>query len=229
MMRPNNYAGSADGWDTWYLSSGSFLGNDQNSNSNIPRSFTVDNDPTNYDPRKPPANYNTDPLLYTNKELTINNYTDYADYGITYNSSSNQFELDLDALAAGIAGLITPDFAGVFDLVYDAQPDIGGNDWTNLNNNFNNDFDNTIIDITDLNNQLKPVEPFTVPYYPPVNTSAFIPAQYPTVPTGTIPPSYGGAMASTLNTGWDLFDSLGVLAFLCPLIVFLLIWKLTGK
>ena len=98
--------------------------------------------------------------MYTNKELTINNYNDYADYGITYNSSSNQFELDLDALAAGIAGLITPDFAGVFDLVYDAQPDIGGNDWTNLNNNFNNDFDNTIIDITDLNNQLKPVEPF---------------------------------------------------------------------
>lgn len=227
MMLPNNYAGSS-GWGTWYLSYGSFIGNSNQTLDFINRTFTTNDN--NYDPRKPPGTYNIDPNLRTDTLLTTNNVNNYNDYGISYNSSTNQFELDIDALAAGIAGLISPDFNGNFGLVYDAQPGIGLGDWNNLDNNVNADFDTSITDISNTIESLLPSNNgWTPPSYPPVNTSAFIPAQYPTVPTGTIPPSYGGAMASTLNTGWDLFDSLGILAFICPLIFLLLIWKLTGK
>ena len=230
MMRPNNYAGSAEGWGTWYLSSGSFLGNSNNSITVAPRSFTTTNDPQNYDPRKPPANFNVDPLLLTDKQLTPENVNNYNDYGITYNDTTMQFELDLDALAAGIAGLISPDFKGNFDLVYDSQPDIGGNDWTNLNNNYNTDIENKLNDLDLVVKDLLPGEPFTVPYYPPVNTSAFIPAQYPTIPvTATFHPNYVKAVGNTLNNGWNLFDSLGLCVIVVPVVIMLLLWRLTGR
>lgn len=232
MMRPNNYAGSAEGWGTWYLSSGSFLGNSNNSMGVAPRSFTVNNDPSNYDPRKPPASYNVDPLLLTDTQLTPQNVSNYNDYGISYNSTTNQFDLDIDALAAGIAGLISPDFNGNFGLVYDNQPPIGGSDWTDLTNNYNTDSDNTITDISNLIESLLPSTGggWTPPDYPAVNTSAFIPAQYPTIPvTATFHPNYVKAVGNTLNNGWNLFDSLGLCAILVPVVIMLLVWRLTGR
>ena len=196
MMRPNNYSGSAEGWGTWYLSSGSFLGNSNNSMNIAPRSFTVNNDPNNYDPRKPPASLNVDPLLLTDTQLTPENVSNYNDYGISYNSTTNQFELDIDALAAGIAGLISPDFKGNFDLVYDNQPGIGSSDWTNLDNNFNSDFDSSITDISNVIQSMLPSSPgWQSPDFPAVTTYDIV--VRPVMPTITQPvPEYLPTCAS---------------------------------
>lgn len=220
MMRPNNYAGSADGWDSWYLSSGAFIGNSNNSLTIVPRSFTTTNDPTNYDPRKPPAVLNPDPLLLTDTQLTPQNVNNYSDYGITYNSTNLDFELDVNALAAGIAGQLIPEFQGVFDLVYDSQPDIGGNDWTNLNNNYNLDYDNAINDISVIMKDLLPVEPWQEPSFPALETNPLVDYTYPTLPTQTVPQNVIDDVGTVLDIGFDCIDVLDIAGILIALAVF---------
>lgn len=217
MMRPNNYSGSAEGWGTWYLSSGSFLGNSNNSLTVAPRSFTTTNDPQNYDPRKPPANYNVDPLLLTDKQLTPENVSNYNDYGITYNNNTMQFELDVDALAGALAGMLQPDFQGKFDLVYDNQPPIGGSDWTDLTLNYNTDLDNKINDLDLIVKDLLPVEPWQEPSFPALETDPLVTYTYPTLPTETVPPSLINATSDFFGYGFSLLDAFGVSTILIAL------------
>lgn len=217
MMRPNNYSGSAEGWGTWYLSSGSFLGNSNNSLTIAPRSFTTNNDPQNYDPRKPPSNYNVDPLLLTDKQLTPENVSNYNDYGITYNNNTMQFELDVDALAGALAGMLQPDFQGKFDLVYDNQPPIGGNDWTDLTLNYNTDLDNKINDLDLIVKNLLPAEPWQEPSFPALETDPLVTYTYPTLPTETVPPTIINATSDFFGYGFNLLDSFGVTGILIAL------------
>ena len=67
------------------------------------------------------------------------------------------------------------------------------------------------------------------PSYPSVNTSAFIPATYPTFTIQTIPPAYGEVMGETLSNGWDILDSLGIISLLVPFVIIILFWRFTGK
>lgn len=217
MMRPNNYSGSAEGWGTWYLSSGSFLGNSNNSLVVAPRSFTTINDPQNYDPRKPPANYNVDPLLLTDKQLTPENVSNYNDYGITYNSNTMQFELDVDALAGALAGMLQPDFQGKFDLVYDNQPPIGGSDWTDLTLNYNTDLENKINDLDLIVKDLLPAEPWQEPSFPALETDPLVTYTYPTLPTETVPPSLINATSDFFGYGFSFLDAFGVSTILIAL------------
>lgn len=227
MMRPNNYSGSADGWEKWFMSSGAFIDNGTGTLGTVGQTFTINN--YNYDPRKPPAVYNYDNRVTTNNVLTTENVDNYADYGITYNTLKGEFELDVDALAAGLAANLVPQLQGNFDLVYNSQPDIGGSDWTQLPNNFNADFETNILQIDDLIGDLPLPEGWQPPKYPPVNTKPFIDVNYPTIPTYTIQTGYAMQMGDTLQDGWDIFDTLGLIPVICPLIILLLLWRFTGK
>lgn len=220
MMRPNNYSGSADGWGTWYLSSGSFLGNSNNSLTVAPQSFTITNDPQNYDPRKPPANFNVDPLLLTDKQLTPENVNNYNDYGITYNNNTMEFELDIDALAGALAGMLQPDFQGKFDLVYDNQPPIGGSDWTDLTLNYNTDLDNKINDLDLIVKDLLPAEPWQEPSFPALETNPLVDYTYPTLPTQTVPQNVIDDVGTVLDIGFDCIDVLDIAGILIALAVF---------
>lgn len=185
------------------------------------------------DPEYPPVYIvpNTSPFNSgkTINQTTINNYNDY---GMTYNSDTSSFELDPTVLAAALAAEIDPTFAGLFGGVFSAQPAIGlGFDTPDLE--LGSNYIDLIDDAVDLiiensQNQGGGGSSWQPPSYPAVNTSAYIPATYPTIPTNTYPSDYLPAMADTVNDGWDLFDSLGILSFLIPIVIFCAVWRFTG-
>ena len=150
-------------------------------------------------------------------QTTINNYSDY---GFDYDSVNGTLELDPTVLAGALAGALIPEFQGVFDLVYGAQPAIGME--FNATNN--------TLDYLDLieDNQGGDLTVWEPPSYPAVNTSAYIPATYPTVPTNTLPSGYAEDMGDVLTNGWDMYDALGLTALFIPIIVLLLLWRFTG-
>lgn len=65
--------------------------------------------------------YNTTHNHYLD-QTTINNYSDY---GFDYDSVNGTLDLDPTVLAGALAGALIPEFQGVFDLIYGAQPAIG--------------------------------------------------------------------------------------------------------
>lgn len=225
---PNNWRGGG-GVPTWYLSSGGFFPKNYSTTS---LTFNTQTD-TNIDPRKPPAIKNPDPRLNVNTLLTTANVDNYADFGVTYNSLTGKFDLDVNALAAGLAAQIVPQFEGVFNGVYQAQPDIDSSDWSvsNLTNNYVEDYSDLVVDISnEVQEILDSRSPVWVPpRYPAVNTSAFIPAQVPTIPTNTLPSYIGVQMGESLSLGWDLFDHLGLAVIVVPIILMLLLWRFTGR
>lgn len=80
--------------NVWYLSSGGFVQPSQTT-KNL---FNIGD--TNINPALPPAAI-TNNNIY-NTPITNNNVNNYADYGVTYNSVSGEFELDADVLAGKI-------------------------------------------------------------------------------------------------------------------------------
>ena len=187
-LLPNNYSGGQNGsFGIWYLSSGGFF---PRNNSTTSLTFNTQSD-TTIDPKKPPAIINPDTRLNVNTLLTTANVDNYADFGVTYNSVTGKFDLDINALSAKLADDIVPQFEAVFNGTYESQPDINSNNWSTdyLTNNYVQDYDNMIIDIDNKVQEIidsrSPV--WVPPRYPAVNTSAFIPAQVPTIPTNTLP------------------------------------------
>lgn len=150
-------------------------------------------------------------------QTTINNYSDY---GFDYDSLNGTLDLDPTVLAGALAGALIPEFQGAFDLVYGAQPAIGME--FNATNN--------TLDYLDLieDNQGGDLTVWEPPSFPAVNTSAYIPATYPTVPTNTLPSGYAEDMGDVLTNGWDMYDALGLTALFIPIIVLLLLWRFTG-
>lgn len=204
---------------TWWLTSvGNFSGNAFNS--------SLTNSADNIYATKAPV-YN----VYNNNEfkngstLTTNNVNNYSDYGITYNSDTNKFDLDLNALLAGIGAELDTKFKPVFDGVYSLQPDVGA-DFTDNTNNYLDIFDDYIVDIIDT--KFPPSAGWQPPKYPAVNTSAYIPVTYPTIPTATYPQGYLESMGDTLTEGQDIFDTFGVLGIIIPIVIFLVLWRILG-
>ena len=209
---------------------------------------TVDNDPSyltnNFNnnitnvinPKNPPAYIvpNDSPFKSgkTINNTTVNNYNDY---GITYDNDTNQFELDIDALAAALGAAITPEFQGLFDGTFELQPEIGANfdNSPSLDFNYTTDFD---LSIDNLFKELFPDygggggswEP---PTYPSVNTSTYIPASVPSYETyvmQTVPDGVLSSARTYMSLGWDLFDGLGLVALVIPLALLGILWKFTG-
>ena len=67
------------------------------------------------------------------------------------------------------------------------------------------------------------------PSYPAVNTQAFIPATYPTFEVTTFSVADGQIISEQLSDGWTVADSLGLTSVLVPIVIFILLWRFTGK
>lgn len=188
-------------------------------------------------------NYYYNDYIQGGTVINENNYHDYYD-----GAFAPAFDIDPDLPLAEILGLLAdllPDFDAdikptldlsvdsLFDRLldyYGNMPDIGFQWDPDLDNN--NYWDIQLPDFPSdsggggSGGDYKPWEP---PEYKPVNTAPFIPATYPTIPTGTLPVSFAQNMGGILQDGWDIFDHLDVLAVLCPLVVIVLLWRITGK
>lgn len=206
----------------FYITSAFFNDTDEFGSSHINDYFTTD--PANIDPSKPPAYILPDDNPLSGGQ-TINNNTinNYNDYGIT--DIDGQLSIDPDILAGALGALVDPDFMGALGGVFDAQPQIGLGFDTPLDLNLPELFDDFIDSLV----VYPPSSGWEPPSYPAVNTSAFIPATYPTYSTVTIPQDLAQNMGKILTSGWDIFDSLGVLSFVVPIIIMLLLWRFTGK
>lgn len=220
-----HYIGNNHSPADWYITSGAFFPNNVTNLNDLNRSFSIDSDiKVN---QAPTYNfYNSGDTISTGTQITTENVTNYNDYGVTYNQDSGEFELDLDVLTAKVEADITPKFDLSFKGVYENQPAIDG-DFTVNDNNYIDITDKYITDIVD--KFYPPASGWEPPSYPAIDTTPLFPATYPTVPTGTLPPSFGQGLGETLSNGWTLYDSLGLTAILVPIIIMLLLWRLTGK
>ena len=177
----------------------------------------------NYDFRKFPVYRITNNKFqsYDNSVNYETKYYDeyYIDSGITINND-NKTEIDYDTLQASISAPLELQFKSLFDDIYSFQPDIGLE--------FNET--NNIIDYPSVVNPLPPsTGGWEPPSYPAVNTQPIITAQIPTYSLSTIPPAMGQVISESLGTGWDMFDSLGILAILVPCVLIIVFWRFTGK
>lgn len=221
-VNPSNHRITLDstinsGLINWYMSSyGNFTGTNF-----VP--FSTD---TNINAQKAPVYnvYNSN-TFNSGATLTTQNVNNYADYGITYNNDTHEFELDVNALAVGVAAELDAKFKPAFDGVYGAQPDIGAN-FTNNTNNYLDIVEDFAVDL--INKQYPPASGWIPPKYPSVNTSAYIPVTYPTIPTATYPQGYLESMGDTLTEGQDIFDTFGVLDIIIPIVIFLVLWRILG-
>lgn len=156
---------------------------------------------------------------YSNYETKYYNEY-YIDNGITINNN-NQTEIDYDTLQANISAPLELQFKSLFDDIYSFQPDIGLE--------FNET--NNTIDYPSIVNPLPPSGGWQPPSYPAVNTSVYIPAEVPTYQTyalQTIPDSYISGTGDWFYFAYDLFDGLGLLVFIVPLVILGLFWRFTG-
>lgn len=187
----------------WTLSSGTFFGtrfNQQLINNNF------NTDVNNIDPVKSPVYYvPRNPLDFPDM-LTPQNVQNFYDYGITYDTVNNTYDVDPSLLLAGAGAMVQPQIEPVFDSTFDAQPEINGNFTGDLPLNVNNDFDLGLKDLLDI---LRPVPPWEPPTYPPVNTEPLVSYTYPVLPTNTVPQNVLDDVGTVVGIGFDVFDTLG--------------------
>lgn len=184
--------------------------------------FTTD--PNNVDPSKPPAYVfpQNNPLASGNTidNSSINNY---GDYGITL--LDGELHIDPDILAGALGALVDPDFVGAVGGVFGLQPEIG----LGFDTPLILDLPELVGDYLDSITIYPPSPPWEPPTYPPVNTQPIITATLPQYSIQTFPVAVGQIVGDTLNTGWDIFDTLGILACLIPSIFVIIFWRFTGK
>lgn len=210
----------------WVLSGGGFFGSfDTNWINTINNNFNTS--PDDIVPYKSPVYYSPDNPLNSPNMLTPETVNNYYDYGITYDTDNDSYDIDPTLLLAGAGAAVQPTLDPVFDNTFDAQPEINGDFSGELPLDMNNDFGLTLKDLLDV---LRPSSgTWEPPSYPAVNTSAFIPATYPTFEVSTIPPDYGEVLGESLTNGWDMADGLGLTAILVPFTILILLWRFTGK
>lgn len=187
----------------WTLSSGTFFGtrfNQQVINNNF------NTDVNNIDPVKSPVYYvPNNPLDHPNM-LTPQNVQNFYDYGITYDTDNNTYDIDPSLLLAGAGAMVQPQIEPIFDGTFDAQPEINGDFSGHLPLDVNNDFDLGLKDLLDV---LRPAPPWEPPTYPPVSTDPLVSYTYPVLPTNTVPQSVLDDVGTVVGIGFDTFDTLG--------------------
>lgn len=206
----------------WFLSCGFLNGDYSNLASN---SFSITD---NINVRKAPAYIvNDNSVVYEGAQLTTNNVDQYFDYGVTYNNESQKFEIDYDQLTAKINADIIPEFQNTFDLVYKNQPEIGLDFNTPLT-----------LDMPDISNQL--INDLVIggggggwqePFYPEINTEPYITAtipNYSNLVSQTVDQNVIDSSGRVVSMGWGFLDTLGLTAFLIPLVFLGLLWRSSG-
>lgn len=193
------------------------------------------------DPAKPPVYVvpSNDPWASgkTIDNSTVNNYNDY---GVTINNGS--FDLDVQALGDALSADITPTFQDLISNTYDNQPDIGVNFHDNQNDiNFNDLLHDLLGDIVNNNDgdaikvvwdypkydALGSVGTGTTPDLPDFEVTGFVP-DYSAYTSQTLPVGAVSNAKAVGDIGWNLFDSLGLIPIIIPLVLLALLWKLTG-
>lgn len=187
----------------WTLSSGAFFGTRFNQEL-INNNFNTD--VNNIDPVKSPVYYVPRNPLDSPNMLTPQNVQNYYDYGITYDTENNTYDIDPSLLLAGAGAMVQPQIEPVFDGTFDAQPEINGDFSGELPLDVNNDFD---LGLKDLLQTLKPSPPWEPPTYPPVNTEPLVSYTYPVLPTETVPQNVLDDVGTIAGIGFDAFDTLG--------------------
>lgn len=197
-----------------------------------------------------PYLYNDLSTAWTEPSQKVYNYNEYFSYDNTINENNannyydgafvpilNNIDNDIDwnQVSADLAAKIQPDIdLGLGGLLGDLldlfgnMPDIGlpwgegddDNDYFQLFEPEPPDPPTTTVP------NYTPWEP---PEYDPLNTTPFIPATYPEFTVSTIPANIGQAMSETLNTGWQLADTIGIIAIAVPCALFVILWRFTGK
>ena len=187
----------------WTLSSGTFFGTRFNQQL-IDNNFNTD--VNNIDPVKSPVYYVPKNPLDNPNMLTPQNVQNYYDYGITYDTENNTYDIDPSLLLAGAGAMVQPQIEPVFDGTFDAQPEINGDFSGELPLDVNNDFE---LGLKDLLQTLKPSPPWEPPTYPPVNTEPLVSYTYPVLPTETVPQNVLDDVGTIAGIGFDAFDTLG--------------------
>lgn len=183
--------------------------------------------------------------MSSGKKQCINYYYDNSVTGGTTIDNSNKTtvlggvlanDFDINGLFAGIADL-NATLRPLLDLSLPDIESITYNKFSNMpdfNNNWGTGTDNDYYLIPWDNTP--PAPPTTgdgcnwvTPTYPAVNTSAIVPATYPTFEVTTFPQEYGQILSQQMSDGWDIADSLGLTAVLVPIVIFILLWRFTGK
>lgn len=176
-------------------------------------------------------------------QLTTENVSNYYDYGITYNQDSQQFELDESTLNNYITNEYVSKFDTAFTGVYSNQPDVGG-DFTQNTNNYIDDVDKHIEDILkkyeDENRGIKVYWDYpkydslggsgsdgSTPDLPDFEITGFVP-DYSNYTSQTLPAGAVSNAKAVADIGWNLFDNLGLIPVIIPLVILGLLWKLTG-
>lgn len=211
---------------SWFISSGylNISGSNnwfnEHSNNNIDNTINPKYAPIYIEPDSSP--FKSGKII---NENTVNNYNDY---GITYNSTNNDFELDVAALGAALGAAITPTFEPIFDGTFSLQPEIGAD--FDLSPSLDFDYpsllDDFISSIT-----INGGGSWEPPSYPAVNTSTYIPAtvpDYQELYTVTVDPEIINGVKNMAQSGIDICFASGILGLVIPLVIFGLLWKFTG-
>lgn len=187
----------------WTLSGGTFFGTHFNHES-ITNNYNTD--VNNINPVKSPVYYVPRNPLDSPDMLTPQNVQNFYDYGVTYDTENNTYDIDPSLLLAGAGAMVQPEIEPVFDGTFDAQPEINGDFSGELPLDVNNDFE---LGLKDLLETLKPSPPWEPPTYPPVNTEPLVSYTYPVLPTETVPQNVLDDVGTIAGIGFDAFDTLG--------------------
>lgn len=219
--------GFMQGFPDWYLTTGYINIPDYQyyndliykTNNNI---YTETPDPKNAPVYIVPDDY----PFHSGQTINQNTVNNYNDYGVTYNNSTNEFDVDIPVLAGAIGAEVTPILTGLFNGTFALQPSIGADFSLSPSLDYNyidivDDFINKLI--------INGGGSWEPPSYPAVNTQPIITAQIPTYNLSTIPPAMGQVISQSLGNGWDMFDSLGILSILVPCVLIIVFWRFTGK
>lgn len=226
----------------WYISAGGFFPANGSISDYMDGHFSTD---TNINPKLAPIynNFTYNNYLNTGSEITTDNVSNYYDYGVTYDNDTQQFDLDLGRLTAQIESEISPKFQLAFDGVYSQQPDIDS-DFTQNTNNYIDIVDKHIEDILkkyeDENRGIKVYWDYpkydslggsgsdgSSPDLPDFEITGFVP-DYSNYTSQTLPAGAVSNAKAVADIGWNLFDNLGLIPFIIPLVILGLLWKLTG-
>lgn len=173
---------------------------------------------------------------YDNRHfLTQNVLNEYQSIGFDYDSNLQKFDIDYDTLSAAINNTFAPEFQAAFDSVYSAQPQIGYE--FNANNNTLN-YPDLIVDNSGDTaihvywdypqyESLDSVVSGSTSDLPDINVTGFVP-DYSNYTSETIPVDVISNSKAVVDIGWNLFDSLGLIPFIIPLVLLAILWKLTG-
>lgn len=174
---------------------------------------------------------------YTNYETKYYNNT-YVDNGLTIDPDTLKTTIDYDLLANNVTNQFGAEFKPVFDAVYELQPDVDS-EFNQDNNVYNYP---SIVNPPSGDGDTGVKVYWDYPQYdsldgvgsdgstselPDFEITGFVP-DYSNYTSQTLPAGPVSNAKAVAGIGWNLFDNLGLIPVIIPLVILGLLWKLTG-